>query len=99
MKIYCEICGERITDISVSKTYEVRDDYEVQPSSGDFLMGPNDREYFTSSVNALYYKCKCGQITIKSNLDPNIIDFIRDSKRLNPNDLAYDHYGSLKVEK
>ena len=97
MKFQCNICKELITDISVSKTYEVRDDYEQQRSSGDFLMGPHDREYFDSTVNAIYYKCKCGFVTIKLKDVPIIDDFIRDSVRIDPNDLKHKEYGSLLV--
>jgi len=97
MRFRCEDCGVEIFDISISKTYEVRDDYEQQRSSKDFLKGPHDREYFDSKVNALYYTCKCGKKVIRDNEVPKIKDFIRDSQRLDPNDLKSKKYGPLSI--
>jgi len=98
MKIECSICNCEITDISISKTLEVRDDYEKQVSSGDFIQGPHDREYFSSKVNAIYYKCNCGEQILRLHEDNRIENFIRDSKRIDPNDLVYNHYGNLKID-
>jgi hypothetical protein len=96
MILKCETCKQEITDLSVAKTYQVRDDYEQQRSSKDFLKGPHDREYFNSTVDTIYYNCQCGEVTIKSEDVPEIQDFIRDSVRLDPNDLKHEKYGPIR---
>ena len=98
MKLVCKICNSEITEISISKTYMVRDDFE-QMKSKDFVMAPNEREYFDSTVDRIYYKCKCGEVVIDREVVPEIQDFIRDSNLLEVDDLKYDEYGPLIIEK
>jgi transcription elongation factor Elf1 len=89
MKFKCINCNSEITNISISKEYILRDDYEL--SDGVFTR--IDREYFDGKVDAVIFNCpKCGEHVIKI---PEIIDFVRDSDIINPKDIKSNIYGTL----
>lgn len=92
MKFKCSICGDEITEISISKKYVLRDDYEF--ANGLFVR--TDREYFDAKVDAIMYNCKCGEQVIKI---PEIMDFVRDSDNILSEDIKLNQYGTLLVIK
>ncbi len=94
MKFKCSICKDEITNISICKQYTLREDFILE--SEYTLFARNDKEYFDAKVDAIIYKCKCGEHIIKV---PEIIDFVRDSCILDPKDLKLNKYGSLIVIK
>lgn len=92
MKFKCSICGDEITEISISKKYVLRDDYEF----ANDLFVRTDREYFDAKVDAIRYNCKCGKQVIKV---PEIMDFVRDSDNILSEDIKLHQYGNLIITK
>ena len=92
MKLRCANCKEIITDLSICKNYKVREDFILSKES----YCKNDTEYFNCEVLSLTFKCKCGEVVIRTKA---IEDFIRNSDSLRESDIKRSEYGILIVEK
>lgn len=93
MKFKCLICEKEITNMSVSKQYLVKDNFSFTAGG---VYTKRGREYFDCEVKAVFYECKCGKQVIK---DPSIIDFLRDSDSIHPEDFHQTTYGELVIER
>ncbi len=92
MKFKCKICGTEVMNISVSKQYLLRDDFHFSHGTYSKI----DTEYFDCDVKCLIYECECGESVIKNE---NVIDFLRNSDSIRPEDIKQSEYGDLLVEK